>query len=209
MSTIRKSNGFASRFRRCLTGLQSFTSVNLRCFLRHGPSSTTRFGARVGLCHRYNHIPTLIACHSRSKRSSSRRVDCWNGRRLSFARQVRRNRVYRGQIFWHNLSDAQDKARDVYTYLMKNGIFINDKMRAKFGIVHELIWNALLEHQMNEEAKVLPLQREQISKLLADESEALMKELQRAVHERLWAADDGTLTLCPSGPPSVAAELQR
>src|SRR5713226_6531111 len=31
-------------------------------------------------------------------------------------------KLYQEQIFWHELNDAQSKAREAYTYLIKNGI---------------------------------------------------------------------------------------
>jgi len=105
-----------------------------------------------------------------------------------------KNNIYQKHIFWHNLSDAKIKASDAYTYLIKNGIFINDEIRSKFTIVHDLVWNALTEHQMNEEHNIRPLQRERIGKLLSD-GEGLMKELERSVHQRLWPVESEVSTL--------------
>ncbi len=100
-----------------------------------------------------------------------------------------KNKVYQKYLFWNNLSDAQNNSRDAYTYLIKNGIFITDEIRAKFSAVHDLVWNALIEHQMNEENNIIPRKREQIGKL--SEGEELMKELEHVVHQRLWPAETG------------------
>ena len=72
--------------------------------------------------------------------------------------------------------------------MVKNGIFINEEIRLKFSAIHDLVWNALTEHQMNQEHNIRPLQREKIGKLLA-EGEDQMKELERLVHVRLWPAE--------------------
>lgn len=100
-----------------------------------------------------------------------------------------RTDLYRKHIFWHHANAAQGKAREAYSYLLENGIFITDEIRAKFSALHDLIWNALTEHEMNKEYETRPPQRDQIGKLLA-EGEIAMKELERTVHQRLWPQDD-------------------
>lgn len=117
----------------------------------------------------------------------------------------KKNNVYQKHIFWHNLTDTQKKARDAYTYLIKNGIFINDEIRAKFAMIHDLVWNALIEHQLNEEHELHPRQREKIGKLL-NEGEGLMKELERTVHQRLWPVEGAALTINSTEPAQKAAQ---
>ncbi len=137
--------------------------------------------------------------------SSCRLLD-WQKAELREAED--KNKLYQEQIFWHNLNDARAKARDAYTYVIKNGIFVSDDIRTKFAAIHDLVWNALIEHQMNEEHKPHPRERKQIRQLLS-EGEDLMKGLERVVHERLWPVDDTALTLRPSGPPPATADLKR
>ncbi len=100
-----------------------------------------------------------------------------------------KNAYFQDAIFWHKLSDAQNKSREAYSYLMKNGIFIKEEVRQKFAKVHDLFWNALVEHEVNHEHKVRPLERKHIG-ALSNEGDDLMKELERIVHERLWPATD-------------------
>jgi hypothetical protein len=101
-----------------------------------------------------------------------------------------KTRYYQKAIFWHKLNQANDKSRDAYTYLIKNGILINEDLRKKFSAIHDIFWNALTEHQMNEEHDTRPLQRDQISKLVS-EGDDMMKNLERDIHERLWPSADG------------------
>lgn len=101
-----------------------------------------------------------------------------------------KTRYYQKAIFWHKLNQANDKSRDAYTYLIKNGIFINEGLRKKFSAIHDIFWNALTEHQMNEEHDIRPRQRDQIGKLVS-EGDDMMKNLERDIHERLWPSADG------------------
>jgi hypothetical protein len=100
-----------------------------------------------------------------------------------------KTRHYQSAIFWHKLTLANEKSRDAYTYLIKNGIFISEDLRKKFSAIHDLFWNALTEHQINEEHDVRPRNRERIGKL-ASEGDDLMKALERDIHERLWPTAD-------------------
>jgi hypothetical protein len=101
-----------------------------------------------------------------------------------------KTRYYQSKIFWHKLTQANEKSRDAYTYLIKNGIFISEDLRQKFSVIHDLFWNALTEHQMNEEHDIRPRQRDQIGKL-ASEGDGMMKALERDIHERLWPSASG------------------
>lgn len=101
-----------------------------------------------------------------------------------------KTKYYQKAIFWHKLHQANEKSRDAYTYLIKNGIFISEDLRQKFSTIHDLFWNALTEHQMNEEHYVRPRSREKIGKLSSDGDE-LVKTLERDIHERLWPSTDG------------------
>lgn len=100
----------------------------------------------------------------------------------------KKNTFYQEKIFWHDLHNAQTKARDAYTYLIKNGIFVDDDIRTKFSTLHDLIWEALTEHQFNEEHHIRPRHREKVQPFMAT-GENLMKELERVIHERLWPVE--------------------
>jgi len=104
----------------------------------------------------------------------------------------KKNDLYQKQIFWHNLANAQSKGRESFRWAMKNGIFISEDIRAKFAVLHDLIFNALSEHQMNVEHAVRPVPREDIDRLLSSATEDLMKNLEKIIHQRLWPVADVT-----------------
>lgn len=126
------------------------------------------------------------------------RLDDWQKTEL-FSTE-KKNDLYQKHIFWHKLSDAQEKYREAYSYIIKNGIFVNDEIRARFSAIHDLVWNALTEHQLNEEHKIRPRKRDEIGKLLSD-GEGAMKDLERMVHQRLWP-DDSALRVTSEGTVS-------
>jgi hypothetical protein len=112
-----------------------------------------------------------------------------------------KTKEYQKLIFWHNLQEAEKKARDAYTYLMKNGIFISDDIRGQFGALHDLLWKALTERRVYEEIQGTKQQRVEIDKF-RETGDASMKALERVIHERLWPGKDGSLTL-ESNPSSA------
>jgi len=101
-----------------------------------------------------------------------------------------KTRYYQSAIFWHKLAQANDKSRDAYTYLIKNGIFISEDLRRQLSAIHDLFWNALTEHQVNEEHDVWPRQNDRIDRLASD-GDDMMKTLERQIHQRLWPTTDG------------------
>lgn len=116
----------------------------------------------------------------------------WQKKELFVANK--KNELYQKYIRRYNLNDSVEIIREAYTYLIKNGIFINDQLRKEFGVIHDQIWNALNEHQLNEDHDILPRKREHIDKLLT-EGEGLMKKLERNVHERLWPIESEMLNV--------------
>ncbi|MFA5923884.1 MAG: hypothetical protein WC856_21765 [Methylococcaceae bacterium] len=97
---------------------------------------------------------------------------------------------YQNAIFWHKLAEANEKSSDANTYLIKNGIFINEELRQKFTVIHNLFWNALTEHQTNKQYDVLPRNHDHINRLITD-GDDLMKALEREIHTRLWPTSNG------------------
>lgn len=99
-----------------------------------------------------------------------------------------RTALYIKQIFWHKLAEAQNQCRDGYTYLMKNGIFIDREIYKQLLEIHDLVWNALIEHKINEESKNAVDNHDHISKMRTRGDE-LMRDIERQIHQRLWSAD--------------------
>lgn len=147
----------------------------------------------VSLIQSYPDIDRMIPQQQEEFITSCRLLD-WQKTELRQTNE--KNNVYQKHIFWQNLSDAQTKAQDAYTYLIKNGIFINDEIRAKFKVIHDLVWSALTEHQLNVEDEIRPRLRKDIGKLL-NEGEGLMKELERSVHHRLWPVEGEAHPIIP------------
>jgi len=107
-------------------------------------------------------------------------------------KEANKTNLYAKQIFWHKLEEAQRKCRDANIYLVKNGIFVQKEIREKLSKMNDLIWNALIEHQVNEEHDVRPRDRKSIGRL-NDEGEPLMKDLEGRIHQRLWPDDKAPL----------------
>ena len=99
-----------------------------------------------------------------------------------------KNLLFQKQIFWHRLHDVQGKTRDAYQHFMRNGIFLDKAIREKFSALHDLIWNALTEHQFNQEHELRPRDSEKCREL-SSKGESMMKELEGIVHARLWPAE--------------------
>jgi hypothetical protein len=109
------------------------------------------------------------------------------------AKEKNKTDFYRKQIFWHKLDEAQRKSRDASIFLVKNGIFIQEQIREKLTKMSDLIWNALVEHQINEEHDMRPRERKSVGRL-NDEGEPLMKALEADIHRRLWPDDKAPIT---------------
>jgi hypothetical protein len=107
-------------------------------------------------------------------------------------KEKNKTEFYRRQIFWHKLDEAQRKCRDANIYLVKNGIFIQEQIREKLSKMSDHIWNALTEHQTNEEHDMRPRERKSIGRL-NDEGEPLLKDLEADIHRRLWPDDKAPL----------------
>ncbi|WP_210482929.1 hypothetical protein [Microvirga antarctica] len=93
---------------------------------------------------------------------------------------------YQKAIFWHHLDKCRSSCREFNVYLLKNGIFMPAEMKAKFTRLEELIWDALVEHEVNEEHNAIPRERTK-QKLLAVDGKTLLKVLEQDVQERLWS----------------------
>lgn len=112
--------------------------------------------------------------------------------RAEVIRAEEKTKLYQRHIFWHKLGEAQSKARDSHVYTAKNGIFVKQDIREKISKLNDLVWDALTQHQMNEEHDFSPRNREKIG-LLNAEGGPLIKDLEREIHNRLWPASGAEL----------------
>jgi hypothetical protein len=95
---------------------------------------------------------------------------------------------YRDRIFWRRLDETKNRSRETHIYLRKNGIFIPVDIRKKFDIVDNLIWNVILEREVDEQMKTLPRMRAKADALNRD-GENLVKALEEDIQKRLWYSD--------------------
>lgn len=101
--------------------------------------------------------------------------------------QTDKNKYYIEHIFWTRLVDTRTIVVDANSYIMKNGIFLPADLKEKFDRLSDLIWNALLERQHNEQYKLVPAPQDK-QKHLQDKGQVLLKELAGEVCRRLWSS---------------------
>lgn len=88
-------------------------------------------------------------------------------------------------VIFHRASEARAACREQHVYVLKNGIFMPHDMKEKFDRMSELVWQALVEHEINTSEDLLPRLKEARDALLK-EGEPLMKSLEAAIHGALW-----------------------
>jgi hypothetical protein len=99
-----------------------------------------------------------------------------------------KNRYYMKAIGWQNIVKAQDACREFHVYLLKNGIFIPEPLKAKFVELDEIIYAALVEHELNHQEVNTPREREAFKALRGKGAETL-KSLEADVQGRLWKSE--------------------
>ena len=99
-----------------------------------------------------------------------------------------KNRYYMKAVGWHNISKARDSCREFHAYLLKNGIFIPEPMKAKFLELDQIIFSALVEHELNHEEIGGPRLQDGLKTLLGKGAEVL-KSLEADVQGRLWKSE--------------------
>jgi hypothetical protein len=97
------------------------------------------------------------------------------------------NKKYQELIFKYDLSASKEKFREANSFLLKNGIFIQKEIRARFQKLLDLTWNAIIEAEVNHEIEHGFRQREATQGLRSN-GESMMKELEAVIHDRLWPA---------------------
>lgn len=116
---------------------------------------------------------------------------------------------YAKAIMWYRYSNVAGAWSDLNDYLTKNGIFMPREIKSKFKQVDDLIWEALNEFKMNEQAAVRPRDRV-AAEALGNVGEPLLRSLEDDVANRLWSlnqlapADALSGRAIPS-PPGAAA----
>jgi hypothetical protein len=97
-----------------------------------------------------------------------------------------RTRAYSDEVYWHRKVEVEGTARTYSRSLRFNGIFVPPPIKERMSKLNSILWDALLEHQMNQEDKILPRERS-AQKRLNGEGNELMNEIEALVQERLWS----------------------
>jgi len=107
----------------------------------------------------------------------------WEQDELS--RASKKTDYFADHIFWRHLNEARKYCRESHGYLQRNGIFVQPDIKQKFSTMENLIWNALIEHEINQQMRLIPRNNEH-SNELHSKGEALLKDLEAIVQGRLW-----------------------
>lgn len=95
-------------------------------------------------------------------------------------------------IFFHRAGEARAACREQHIYVLKNGISMPHDMKEKFDRISDLVWKALVEHEVNQSEKPVPRLKAARDDLLK-EGDPLMKSLEEAIHGTLWEGSISSL----------------
>ena len=107
-----------------------------------------------------------------------------------------KNKYYQRSILFHRAFDCRNKCRELHTYTRAKGIFLPEDLKEAFSKLDGLIWNALVEHEVNEEHNIHPPERASKHKLDTAGKE-LLDETESKVRQRLWQDVDLKTTPAP------------
>lgn len=111
----------------------------------------------------------------------------WQKAELKTIDGIERQRYYQKAISPHRVHQAWAACVDLNIYLRKNGIFMPPDILAKFEGITDVIFNAVAEYRNNEQLEIRP--RERVAhKVLHEQCEQLIKDLQADVQGRLWGS---------------------
>lgn len=95
---------------------------------------------------------------------------------------------YFKMIFWHNLNRVNKIYYEFNSYFVKNGIFLEPELREKIATLRNMLDDALVERQLEEEMPNPRPGRFEKGQLLRKEGNPLLDEIGTAVQNRLWNA---------------------
>ena len=100
---------------------------------------------------------------------------------------AKKTEKYAQSIGWYKISKCREACRESHLYLTKNGIFIPEPLKIKFQEIDKLIFDALVEHEINQQHDFRGQQRlDESLKKLRTTGDGLLKELEKDVQSRLW-----------------------
>jgi hypothetical protein len=92
------------------------------------------------------------------------------------------------------------------SFLLKNGIFFGERILDALKKLDGLAWAAIIEHEINVEHDIRPMERKS-SNALQNEGEPLLQELQALIRDRLWPKEN--VGLQPCNPPDLREKPRR
>jgi hypothetical protein len=98
---------------------------------------------------------------------------------------TKKTEYYIKAIFFHRYDQARAACREQHVYVLKNGIFMPHDMKEKFDKTSDLVWKALVEHEINQSDKPVP-RLSAARDALHKEGDPLMKSLEEAIQGALW-----------------------
>jgi hypothetical protein len=96
----------------------------------------------------------------------------------------KRTKYYIKVVTLQKISQAKEACRDFHIYFKRHGIFVPEPIKVQFLELDQLIYGALIEHEINERDELRPRLRESQKKL--PQVEVMMAALERDVQGRLW-----------------------
>jgi hypothetical protein len=89
-------------------------------------------------------------------------------------------------VYWHRLVDTRTVVMEAHPYIMKNGIFLPLHLKGKFLALSDLVWEALMENQSNEQHDIRPRKMDKQNELRQN-GEVMLRDLETEVYRRLWS----------------------
>lgn len=97
-----------------------------------------------------------------------------------------RTRTFQKEIYWHRKADTYEVVRGFSRSLRFNGIFVPAEISTEMNQVVDWLFDALLEHEMNEEHEMRPRERKAQSRL-TKECKELVDRIEKSIRDRLWS----------------------
>jgi hypothetical protein len=96
-----------------------------------------------------------------------------------------KNKYYQKARFHQRSSECRHHCHELHVYVKRNGIFLPKELKSAFTTLDDLIFGALIEHEINEEEDMIPKVRKAV-KALDDKGQQLLDELELSVRRQMW-----------------------
>ncbi len=114
------------------------------------------------------------------------RSDLFESQKQTVRNSTDRTNAFQKEVYWHRKAAVEDHARKFSRALRFNGIFVPQDIKDNLKLASEIIWDALLEHSLNEEMEQRPRERKAQERLKKD-GQTLLDDIEKAIQDRLWS----------------------